>query len=207
MITCLTIFVFYVVCFFQPEYKMADPICTFLFSVFVLFTTFTIIRDILVVLMEGESPAPSPEPNECVVVRTVTVFKNFLSTSFFSHPSLRYSSRAKVRWGTGQPACSERSDSGPQPSHLGPYYEPGCTDCTCCYKWEETSKYYEHTSHSAVLTHWAVHLKTSTYFRTIMWTLCFQTAFTFVYIFICIHTSFTELMNSLDVLNYSSYVI
>lgn len=34
---------------------MADPICTFLFSVFVLFTTFTIIRDILIVLMEGES--------------------------------------------------------------------------------------------------------------------------------------------------------
>lgn len=34
---------------------MADPICTFLFSVFVLFTTFTIIRDILLVLMEGES--------------------------------------------------------------------------------------------------------------------------------------------------------
>ena len=34
---------------------MADPICTFLFSVFVLITTITIVRDILVVLMEGES--------------------------------------------------------------------------------------------------------------------------------------------------------
>uniref|UniRef100_A0AAR2JLM4 Proton-coupled zinc antiporter SLC30A8 n=1 Tax=Pygocentrus nattereri TaxID=42514 RepID=A0AAR2JLM4_PYGNA len=39
--------------FFRPEYKMADPICTFLFSLFVLGTTFTIMRDILVVLMEG----------------------------------------------------------------------------------------------------------------------------------------------------------
>ncbi|KAF3834096.1 hypothetical protein F7725_025300, partial [Dissostichus mawsoni] len=36
-----------------PEYKIADPICTFLFSIFVLCTTFTILRDILLVLMEG----------------------------------------------------------------------------------------------------------------------------------------------------------
>lgn len=44
------------ICFFQPEYKMADPICTFLFSLFVLCTTFTIVRDILLVLMEGKAP-------------------------------------------------------------------------------------------------------------------------------------------------------
>uniref|UniRef100_A0A671RTC4 Proton-coupled zinc antiporter SLC30A8 n=1 Tax=Sinocyclocheilus anshuiensis TaxID=1608454 RepID=A0A671RTC4_9TELE len=36
-----------------PEYKIADPICTFLFSLFVLGTTFTIMRDIIIVLMEG----------------------------------------------------------------------------------------------------------------------------------------------------------
>lgn len=36
---------------------MADPICTFLFSLFVLGTTFTIMRDILVVLMEGKATA------------------------------------------------------------------------------------------------------------------------------------------------------
>lgn len=41
----------------QPEYKMADPICTFLFSLFVLCTTFTIMRDIIIVLMEGEVTA------------------------------------------------------------------------------------------------------------------------------------------------------
>lgn len=34
---------------------MADPICTFLFSLFVLCTTFTIMRDILLVLMEGKA--------------------------------------------------------------------------------------------------------------------------------------------------------
>ncbi|NWX53084.1 ZNT8 protein, partial [Steatornis caripensis] len=39
--------------FFKPEYKIADPICTFVFSVFVLATTITILRDILIVLMEG----------------------------------------------------------------------------------------------------------------------------------------------------------
>ncbi|XP_060560367.1 proton-coupled zinc antiporter SLC30A2-like [Ruditapes philippinarum] len=39
--------------YFKPEWKIADPICTFVFSVIVLITTFTILRDILVVLMEG----------------------------------------------------------------------------------------------------------------------------------------------------------
>ncbi|KAK6167326.1 hypothetical protein SNE40_021385 [Patella caerulea] len=39
--------------YFKPEWKMADPICTFLFSIFVIVTTITILRDILVVLMEG----------------------------------------------------------------------------------------------------------------------------------------------------------
>ncbi|PKK17485.1 solute carrier family 30 (zinc transporter), member 2, partial [Columba livia] len=39
--------------FFKPEYKFVDPICTFLFSVLVLWTTLTIFRDVLLVLMEG----------------------------------------------------------------------------------------------------------------------------------------------------------
>ncbi|NWH28212.1 proton-coupled zinc antiporter SLC30A8 [Grus americana] len=39
--------------FFKPEYKIADPICTFVFSIFVLATTVTILRDVLIVLMEG----------------------------------------------------------------------------------------------------------------------------------------------------------
>ncbi|NXU52596.1 ZNT2 protein, partial [Turnix velox] len=37
----------------QPEYKYVDPICTFLFSALVLGTTLTILRDVLLVLMEG----------------------------------------------------------------------------------------------------------------------------------------------------------
>ncbi|XP_075029305.1 proton-coupled zinc antiporter SLC30A2 [Calonectris borealis] len=39
--------------FFKPEYKFVDPICTFLFSALVLGTTLTILRDVLLVLMEG----------------------------------------------------------------------------------------------------------------------------------------------------------
>ncbi|XP_014668620.1 PREDICTED: zinc transporter 2-like [Priapulus caudatus] len=42
-----------IVIYFKPEYKVADPICTFLFSVLVLVTTLTIMRDIVNVLMEG----------------------------------------------------------------------------------------------------------------------------------------------------------
>lgn len=56
--SCLT--VYFLVCsprslLLQPEWKIADPVCTFVFSVLVLITTITIMRDILVVLMEGQS--------------------------------------------------------------------------------------------------------------------------------------------------------
>nr|WLQ25299.1 solute carrier family 30 member 2 [Ctenopharyngodon idella] len=42
-----------IIIYFRPEYKIADPICTFLFSVFVLGTTITILRDVFRILMEG----------------------------------------------------------------------------------------------------------------------------------------------------------
>jgi len=41
------------VIYFRPEYKIADPICTFMFSVLVLLTTISILRDAMNVLMEG----------------------------------------------------------------------------------------------------------------------------------------------------------
>lgn len=53
LLQSLSVLVSALIIFFKPEYKMADPICTFLFSILVLCTTFTIIKDILVVLMEG----------------------------------------------------------------------------------------------------------------------------------------------------------
>ena len=39
--------------FFKPEWKIADPITTFLFSIFVLSTTIHIMRDVFHILMEG----------------------------------------------------------------------------------------------------------------------------------------------------------
>ncbi|XP_035447300.1 zinc transporter 2 isoform X4 [Spodoptera frugiperda] len=42
-----------IVIYFEPSWSLVDPICTFLFSVLVLITTFNIIKDTLLVLMEG----------------------------------------------------------------------------------------------------------------------------------------------------------
>ncbi|GCC22858.1 proton-coupled zinc antiporter SLC30A2-like [Chiloscyllium punctatum] len=39
--------------YFKPEYKIVDPICTFLFSILVLGATISILRDVLCILMEG----------------------------------------------------------------------------------------------------------------------------------------------------------
>lgn len=46
--TCLCVCVF-----FQPEVKLVDPICTFLFSLLVLTTTLPVLRDATHILMEG----------------------------------------------------------------------------------------------------------------------------------------------------------
>ncbi|XP_061520667.1 proton-coupled zinc antiporter SLC30A8-like [Phycodurus eques] len=53
LLQSLSVLVSAIIIFFKPEYKMADPICTFLFSILVLCSTFTIMKDILIVLMEG----------------------------------------------------------------------------------------------------------------------------------------------------------
>uniref|UniRef100_A0A3Q1N919 Proton-coupled zinc antiporter SLC30A8 n=2 Tax=Bos TaxID=9903 RepID=A0A3Q1N919_BOVIN len=41
--------------YFKPEYKMADPICTFVFSGLVLASTVTLLKDFSILLMEGRS--------------------------------------------------------------------------------------------------------------------------------------------------------
>ncbi|XP_061603045.1 zinc transporter 2 [Cololabis saira] len=46
-----------IIIYFRPDCKVADPICTFLFSVFVLCTTVTILRDVFRILMEGSPRA------------------------------------------------------------------------------------------------------------------------------------------------------
>ncbi|XP_053610133.1 proton-coupled zinc antiporter SLC30A2-like isoform X2 [Plodia interpunctella] len=47
------VFIAAIVIYFKPAWVLVDPICTFLFSVLVLITTFNIIKDALLVLMEG----------------------------------------------------------------------------------------------------------------------------------------------------------
>ena len=41
--------------YFKPEWQIVDPICTFIFSVLVLGTTISILRNTMNVLMEGKS--------------------------------------------------------------------------------------------------------------------------------------------------------
>lgn len=45
---------------YDPEWKLADPICTFLFSILVLFTTFRLTRQVTRILMEGFPESLSP---------------------------------------------------------------------------------------------------------------------------------------------------
>ncbi|XP_013188041.1 proton-coupled zinc antiporter SLC30A2 isoform X4 [Amyelois transitella] len=47
------VFIAAIVIYFKPAWVLVDPICTFLFSILVLITTFNIIKDALLVLMEG----------------------------------------------------------------------------------------------------------------------------------------------------------
>ncbi|KAM7352070.1 solute carrier family 30 member 3 isoform 1-T1 [Cochliomyia hominivorax] len=53
MVQSIGVFVAALIIYFKPEWSLADPICTFVFSIIVLFTTFAIIKDALLVLMEG----------------------------------------------------------------------------------------------------------------------------------------------------------
>ena len=55
----LGVFIAALIIFFKPDWVIVDPICTFLFSVLVLFTTIAILRDALTVLMEGTRNARS----------------------------------------------------------------------------------------------------------------------------------------------------
>lgn len=49
----LGVFVAALVIYFKPEWSIIDPVCTFVFSILVLITTIAIMKDALIVLMEG----------------------------------------------------------------------------------------------------------------------------------------------------------
>lgn len=58
---CFTVFIIFLIILLypsQPEYKVADPICTFLFSVVVLGTTLPVTKDVFRILMEGKNTLP-----------------------------------------------------------------------------------------------------------------------------------------------------
>ena len=42
-----------VIIYFKPEYKIADPICTYLFSVVICFTTIPVFKECILVMMEA----------------------------------------------------------------------------------------------------------------------------------------------------------
>lgn len=52
-ITSLGVILAAIIIYIKPEYKIADPLITFGFSVLVLFTTIPVVTDALRILMEG----------------------------------------------------------------------------------------------------------------------------------------------------------
>jgi zinc transporter 2 len=53
MVQSVGVIIAAVLIYFKPEWKRADPICTFLFSILVIFTTIPVMADCIKVLMEG----------------------------------------------------------------------------------------------------------------------------------------------------------
>ncbi|XP_018011423.1 zinc transporter 2 isoform X2 [Hyalella azteca] len=93
---------------FYPEYKIADPICTFIFSGLVVITTMPIITDICRVLMEGVPPGvdynaicsnlaviPGVRMIHSLHVWTLTTDKNALSVHIAIDPE--YESETVLR--------------------------------------------------------------------------------------------------------------
>ncbi|KAI7862115.1 cation efflux protein [Spinellus fusiger] len=53
-----------IVLLFKPSYTIVDPLCTFMFSILVLYTTYHLVKDSLAVLMEGVPGNIEPEAIE-----------------------------------------------------------------------------------------------------------------------------------------------
>lgn len=64
LILCLGVLVSSVILMFKPNLTIVDPICTFIFSLLVLYTTYHLVRDSLGVLMEGTPGGIEPEAIE-----------------------------------------------------------------------------------------------------------------------------------------------
>ncbi|XP_075406698.1 proton-coupled zinc antiporter SLC30A8 [Tenrec ecaudatus] len=53
LLQSISVLISALIIYYKPDYKIADPICTFLFSILVLASTITILKDLFIVLMEG----------------------------------------------------------------------------------------------------------------------------------------------------------
>ncbi|KAI7895376.1 cation efflux protein [Mucor mucedo] len=53
-----------IVLIFKPDYTLVDPLCTFVFSIIVLYTTYHLVKDSIAVLMEGAPGHIQPEAIE-----------------------------------------------------------------------------------------------------------------------------------------------
>ncbi|XP_048077765.1 proton-coupled zinc antiporter SLC30A2 isoform X2 [Ursus arctos] len=98
--------------YFKPEYKYVDPICTFLFSILVLGTTLTILRDVILVLMEG-----TPKGVDFTAVRDLLLSVEGVEALHSLHiwaltvaqPVLSVHIAIECRW----PGCAEGSQHPP----------------------------------------------------------------------------------------------
>ena len=71
MIQSLGVIAAALIIYFKPDWTIADPICTFLFSILVMFTTVPIFKDCMRILMEN-----APED-----IDTVELFNALLKVS------------------------------------------------------------------------------------------------------------------------------
>lgn len=53
LITSIGVIIAALIIYIKPTWKIADPICTFIFAVLVLFTTLPVMSDCMKVLLEG----------------------------------------------------------------------------------------------------------------------------------------------------------
>ncbi|CAO3611499.1 unnamed protein product [Cunninghamella blakesleeana] len=53
LLASLGVLISSIILWIKPEYSFVDPLCTFLFSMIVMYTTFHLMRDSMIILMEG----------------------------------------------------------------------------------------------------------------------------------------------------------
>lgn len=85
MVQSLGVIAAALIIYFKPEWKIADPICTFLFSILVLMTTVPIFGDMMRLLLEG-TPIDSVDTvelfNAITKVSQIAMFGDILVTYF-----------------------------------------------------------------------------------------------------------------------------